>query len=207
MSEWVIQIVGALGYAGIAFLTLLENVFPPIPSELIMPLAGYQSSMGNMSLAAAIAAGSMGSLLGGTAWYFVGKRIGERRLRQWVEDHGRWLTLTCRDIDRASDWFHRHGASAVFIGRLIPGLRTWISVPAGIHGMPLPKFLVYSAAGTVIWTALLTVAGYWVGASFGNISKPIGIFANTVLVAAAVYYVYRFVTYDRRVSERVSESR
>ena len=193
MVEWITRIITALGYFGIAFLTFLENLIPPIPSEVIMPMAGFTAALGKMSLPGAITAGSIGSLVGCTAWYFVGRRIGEERLRRWVERHGRWLTLSNNDIDKAKGSFHKKGAAVVFIGRLIPGIRTWISVPAGFSGMNFSKFLIYSAAGTVVWTALLTYAGYLLGANYELVSNYLGPISTVVFVAIAVWYVYRLI--------------
>jgi membrane protein DedA with SNARE-associated domain len=200
MSTWIFEVVQALGYIGIALLTLLENVFPPIPSEVIMPLAGFNASQANVSLLGAIAAGSTGSLAGATLWYFVGRRIGGRRLRKWVEKHGRWLTLSNEEIDKVNDWFQRHGASAVFVGRLIPGIRTWISVPAGLTGMQFWPFLLYSAAGTTVWTTLLTAAGYWLGENFRDVEDLLGAVSTAVLAGIAIWYVWRQVRWNRATS-------
>jgi membrane protein DedA with SNARE-associated domain len=191
--EWITRIITALGYFGIALLTLLENLFPPIPSEIIMPMAGFTAAVGDISLAGAIVAGSIGSLAGCTGWYFVGRKIGEARLRTWVERHGRWLTLSIEDIDKAKGLFQRKGAAVVFIGRLIPGIRTWISVPAGFSGMSLWKFLIYSAAGTVVWTALLTCAGYVLGANYKLVSNYLGPVSTVVFAIIAVWYGYRVI--------------
>jgi membrane protein DedA with SNARE-associated domain len=156
-------------------------------------MAGFTAAVGKMSLAGAIIAGSAGSLVGCTAWYFVGRRIGEARLRHWVDRHGRWLTLSCEDIDKAKHSFQRRGSAVVFIGRLIPGIRTWISVPAGFSGMSFWRFLIYSAAGTVLWTALLTFAGYLLGANYQLVSEYLGPVSTAVFVAIAVWYIYRLI--------------
>jgi membrane protein DedA with SNARE-associated domain len=116
---------------------LLENVFPPIPSVLIMPLAGFVARKGNVSFWGAVAAGSLGSLAGAVFWYIVGRALGGERLRNWVERHGRWLSLSCESLDHAEDWFRRRGAASVFLGRLAPGVRTFISIPAGVYRMPV----------------------------------------------------------------------
>jgi membrane protein DedA with SNARE-associated domain len=191
MSDWIIEIVKRLGYAGIAALTFLENLFPPIPSELIMPLAGFQAAQGEMSIAWAIAAGSLGSLLGACVWYWLGMKIGEARLRLWVERHGRWIAMDCEDIDRAKHWFDRHGLWAIFACRLVPGLRTYISLPAGLARMPLPRFLAASAAGTVIWTAGLTLAGSLLGQNYPNIGQALGIASWIVVGGVVAAYVWR----------------
>ena len=171
MFRFITGLVQRSGYAGIALLTLLENVFPPIPSELIMPLAGFVARRGTLSLWLAIGAGTFGSLLGALGWYAVGRRIGEPRARVWFERHGKWLGTTPEDIDRASEWFRRHGRVAVLAGRLVPAVRTFISLPAGFAGMPLPAFLLYTAIGTAVWTGALTWAGYLLGSNYGAVQR------------------------------------
>ena len=123
MFDWITRIISRLGYVGVATLTFLENVFPPIPSELVIPLAGFVAAEGDLRIGLVIATGTFGSLAGALVWYAIGRRIGERRLRAWVERHGKWLTLSPKDVDRSQQWFRRHGNAAVFIGRLMPGRR------------------------------------------------------------------------------------
>jgi membrane protein DedA with SNARE-associated domain len=197
VADWITEVVRSLGYVGIALLALLENACPPIPSELIMPLAGYMAATGSMSLAGAIAAGSLGSILGCIGWYIVGRRIGEARLRRWIDKHGHWLTLSQADIDEAHAKLERHGAAVVFFGRLIPGIRTWVSVPAGLTGMPPVKFVLFTMAGTVLWTSGLTVAGYLLGARFPEIDKYLGGVSTAVLALVGAWYVWRVVSQMR----------
>jgi membrane protein DedA with SNARE-associated domain len=193
MFEWITTTVRALGYLGVAALTLLENLFPPIPSELVIPLAGFVAAQGELRLWAVIAAGTAGSLAGAIAWYEVGRRVGERRLRAWVDRHGRWLTLGARDVDRAQGWFERHGAAAVFLGRLVPGVRTFVSLPAGFAGMPRRGFILYSALGTAIWTAALAYAGVVLRAGFAVVSDYIGMATNVLIAGLACLMVWRYV--------------
>jgi membrane protein DedA with SNARE-associated domain len=202
MSDWIIGVVASLGYIGIGLLTLAENVFPPIPSELIMPLAGFQSVRGDISFWGAVAAGSAGSLAGTCGWYWVGFKIGERRLRAWIERHGRWLALDVEDIDRAKSWFDRHGVGAVFFCRMIPGLRTLISLPAGFNRMPMASFLLPSVLGTLLWTAGLTYVGRLLGANYDQVKEYVGIASWIVIGSIAVIYVWRQVRYltGRRTS-------
>lgn len=193
MFDWITSVIERLGYSGVAFLTFLENLFPPIPSELVIPLAGFVAASGRMHLGGVIVAGSIGSLAGAWAWYELGRRIGERRLRAWVERHGHWLTLAPRDIDRAQGWFRRHGPAAVFIGRLLPGVRTFVSLPAGFAAMPLAPFLFYSALGTAIWTAALAYAGVVLQASFHVIGDYLDWATNALLAVLAVMLVRRYL--------------
>ena len=194
MGDWIVEVVGKMGYAGIFLLTLLENIFPPIPSELVMPLAGYHAAQGKYGLWGAIAAGTLGSVLGTAAWYWLGNRIGERRMRDWAEQHGRWLTLDGHDIDKAAEWFHRKGVWAVFLCRMIPALRTWISLPAGFSEMPMVKFLLPTVIGTAIWTGALTTAGYWLGEQYSDIEGVLGKVSWVVIGSIAILYVYRLTT-------------
>jgi membrane protein DedA with SNARE-associated domain len=193
MFEWARSIVEGMGYPGVALLTFLENVFPPIPSELIIPLAGFVSADGDMTLGGVVIAGTLGSLVGAALWYEVGRRVGERRVRAWVDRSGHWLTLSASDIDRAQEWFRRHGGIAVFIGRLVPGVRSLISIPAGFARMPLLPFLLYSTIGTVAWTAGLAYAGVLLRENFAVVGDYVDIASYVVLAILGVMIVRRYV--------------
>jgi membrane protein DedA with SNARE-associated domain len=190
--EWITRVIARLGYVGIAALTFLENLFPPIPSELVIPLAGFVAARGDLRLGLVIATASVGSLAGALVWYAIGKRVGEQRLRDWVDRHGRWLTLSADDVDRAQQWFQRHGAAAVFFGRLIPGVRTFVSLPAGFSSMPLGPFLLYSALGTVMWTAALAYAGVVLQANFTLVGDYIDVVTNALLALGAILLARRY---------------
>jgi membrane protein DedA with SNARE-associated domain len=195
MFDWITGFVVRSGYVGVLLLMLAENVVPPIPSELIMPLAGFTAARGQLSLVLVILAGTAGSLLGAVLWYYVGRRLGSERLKRLTARHGRWLTLSPDDVDRADDWFRRHGARAVFFGRLIPTVRTLISVPAGIAGMPLPRFLAWSVLGTGLWTALLAGAGYLLQSQYERVSDYLNPVSTVVVVLIIGWYLYRVVTF------------
>ncbi|MEF2553788.1 DedA family protein [Aurantimonas sp. A2-1-M11] len=186
-----------LGPFGIALLMFLENIFPPIPSELIMPLAGYQSATGQMSLFTVILAGTVGSLLGVIPWYYAGRFVGEPRLIRFTERHGRWLTMGPEDVEAADRWFRKYGIAAVFFGRLVPAVRTLISVPAGIARMSFLTFLIFSAAGSAIWTSFLAYAGYALGQNYEAVESYVGPVSNVVLIAIVAFYIYRVATFDR----------
>ncbi|HET7393510.1 MAG TPA: DedA family protein [Candidatus Binatia bacterium] len=187
-----------MGSLGIALLMFAENVFPPIPSELIMPLAGFSAARGEFNLMIVIIAGSTGSLLGALLWYYIGRKIGAERLERWAAKHGRWLTLSPKEVEQSCAWFNRHGGKAVFIGRLIPAVRTLISVPAGIAGMPLGSFLLYSAAGTILWTALLATAGYLLESQYDKVAHWMNPFSNVVIGLIILGYLYRVLSFRRR---------
>jgi membrane protein DedA with SNARE-associated domain len=195
MFDWITGFVVRSGYVGVLLLMLAENVVPPIPSELIMPLAGFTAARGQLSLALVILAGTVGSLLGAVLWYYVGKRLGLERLKHLAARHGRWVTLSPDDVDRADGWFRRHGAKAVFFGRLIPTVRTLISVPAGIACMPLPAFLAWSVLGTSLWTALLAGAGYLLQSQYERVSDYLNPVSTVVVVLIIGWYLYRVVTF------------
>ena len=193
MFDWIVAVSARLGYVGVALLTFLENVFPPIPSELVIPLAGFVAARGELQIAAVIAIATAGSLAGATAWYVLGQRIGEPRLRRWVGRHGKWLTLSARDVDTSNDWFRRHGRVAVLVGRLVPGVRTFISLPAGFSGMPLAPFLAYSALGTVIWTGVLAGAGVVLQANFSRVGDYVNVATDILLAGFLALLVYRYI--------------
>ena len=199
MFDWIAGLVEDGGYLGIAALMFAENLFPPIPSELIMPLAGFAAARGELNVALAVLAGAAGSLAGAVFWYAVGRWLGSARLQSWAARHGRWLTLRPRDVDRACAWFDRHSGKAVFIGRLVPAVRTLISVPAGIAGMALPRFLLYSGLGTLLWTTLLATAGYLLGERYREVADWVNPVSTLVIALLVVAYLYRVVTFRRQV--------
>ena len=165
IAKWVIETMNSLGYVGIAFLMFMENLFPPIPSELIMPLAGYTAAQpgGKLAIAPAIIAGVLGTVLGAFPWYYLGKVLGENRIKGWIAKHGRWIGISVEELDKTQRWFQRHGKKAVLFGRLVPVIRTLVSLPAGFSNMPMAQFLLYSTIGTLGWVSLLTGIGYWLG--------------------------------------------
>jgi membrane protein DedA with SNARE-associated domain len=194
------DLIYATGYFGIVFLMFIENVFPPIPSEVIMPLAGYMATQGKLSFVGIVIAGTFGSVLGALPFYYLGRIISEDRLNRLADKHGRWLTISRSDIGRAKGWFDRRGGLAVFICRLIPGIRSLISIPAGINKMNLALFLAYTAAGAMIWTALLAYLGYFLGSSFRKVGDYLDPVASVVWGIVAVIYVVRVIRYKRKTA-------
>ena len=200
MFDLIQGVIEGVGYVGIAFLMFLENVFPPIPSEVIMPLAGFTAAKGDLTLWGVLVSGVIGSLAGAYLWYWIGLRIGRERVKAIAARHGRWLTLAPEDIDRAQGWFDRHGGMAVMIGRLIPTVRTFISVPAGVARMNWAVFCVFSAIGTAVWTAILTATGYVLEDNYDAVSDWLNPISTAVVVLLVAAYLYRVVTYRRRVA-------
>ncbi len=198
MFEWITDLIEQTGYLGVFILMLAENLFPPIPSELIMPLAGFTAAQGKLNVVLVVLAGAAGSLLGALFWYYVGCWVGRERLKRFSARHGRWLSLSPEEVDGACAWFNRHGAKAVLLGRLVPAVRTLISVPAGIAGMPRTKFLGWTALGTGVWTSLLGGAGYLLEDQYGRVAGYLNPLSNVVLGLIVAWYLYRVVTHRKR---------
>ncbi len=192
MDEWLLSVIKTAGYLGIALLMILENAIPAIPSELILPFAGYLVARDELNMAGVIASGSAGSTFGASIWYLLGRRWQSDGMRRFVARYGRWLLLDAEDVQRAEAWFKRNQKSATFFGRLVPGVRSLISVPAGLTRMPAPTFLLYTIAGTTIWTTALTVAGYLLADAYEKTREVVGpigsvLFGGMVLVLIVRY--------------------
>jgi membrane protein DedA with SNARE-associated domain len=154
---------------------------------------------GGISLVGAIVAATIGSVAGALGWYWVGWWLGLERLKSWAAKHGRWITLSPEEIERADAWFDRHSGKSVLIGRLIPTIRTLISVPAGISGMTLRRFLLFSTLGTAAWSALLIGAGYLLGEQYESVGNWLNPVSNLVAAGLGLWYAYRVLTFDRRL--------
>ncbi|MFN9623135.1 MAG: DedA family protein [Cyanobacteriota bacterium] len=188
VEQWVSQ----WGYLGIFAAMVLENVIPPIPSELIMPLAGFYVGQGQLNFIGVVAAGLLGTVVGALPWYGIGRLVNEERLKQWVERRGRWVGVSVKELDDSRRWFGRHGAAVVFWGRLIPAIRTLISVPAGIELMPLGPFLFWTTAGSLVWNLALTIAGWALGSNWNRVLsfiKPVEGLVNKVVALLIVAVV------------------
>ncbi|NJL86472.1 MAG: DedA family protein [Leptolyngbyaceae cyanobacterium SM1_1_3] len=183
MLEWVTNTIASMGYAGIVFLMFLENVFPPIPSEIIMPLAGFSVAQGKLNLALIILSGTLGSILGALPWYYLGYTVKAEKLERWADRYGRWLTLSSQDVQHVTRWFERRrGNLAIGLGRLVPGIRTYISIPAGLTRMPMLPFLLYSTLGTLAWVGFLSLMGYVLGANYERVKEVLGPISGIVWI-------------------------
>ncbi len=195
ISEWVLIMMDKLGLAGVTLMMFLENVFPPIPSELIMPAAGFAAAMGKMNLIAVIIAGTLGSVLGALPLYYFGTIFDEKRLLKLTERYGKYFLVTTDDVTNAQAWFNKYGKAVIFFGRMIPAIRSLISIPAGMNRMPMLPFLVLTTIGSAIWTTLLAYAGYVLGANYDKVEAfiaPISKFVVfTVLIVAALVAFFR----------------
>jgi membrane protein DedA with SNARE-associated domain len=191
VNDWIIQLVNSTGYWGVAALMLLETVFPPVPSEVIMTVAGLSAARGNMHFGGVVASGTAGAMLGNWLWYWLAIKFGEKRLKPFVDKHSRWLTLDWAEVERGHVLFRRHGPVIVLVARMLPTFRSLISIPAGLFGMSLRGFLVFSAIGTAGWSSALAGAGYFLGSQFNDVEKIIGPLSTIVIGAIVLGYVWR----------------
>jgi membrane protein DedA with SNARE-associated domain len=194
MVEWVIGVVQAGGWPAVLFLMFLENLFPPIPSEVIMPLAGFVVARGQMSMAAALLAGVAGTLLGNMFWYELSRLIGADRIRPLVGRYGRWFAVGEEDLRKAERTLEKYGPFALSFGRLLPGIRTVISIPAGLIRIPRHLFYLWTAIGSTVWTTFLLVAGYFLEDHYDQVEKWIDPLAYVVVGGILITYFWHIWT-------------
>lgn len=202
LTERVTDIIERLGYTGIAGLIALENVFPPIPSELILPLAGFMAGRGDFWLPAVVLAATIGSVIGALILYAAGVWLGDGRLRWLVRRYGRFFGVREHDLDRANRWFDHYGVTVVFFGRLVPVIRSLVSIPAGIRRMPLGRFVVYTALGSTIWNGILIGAGWALGDNWEEVGDYVSYFQYVVVLVILV--AVGLFLWRRRVSKLVA---
>ena len=183
ISGWAVDVMEKLGGPGAGLIVAVENLFPPIPSEVILPLAGFTASRGDFTLAEALLWTTAGSIVGALAMYFIGMAFGRDRMYQvWA-----WIPLVkTEDLEKTEAWFARHGTKAVFFGRMVPIFRSLISVPAGIERMPLLTFLVLTSVGSLIWNTIFVLAGYFLGESWPRIEPYADTFQKVVILAVVL---------------------
>ncbi|WP_066649689.1 DedA family protein [Christensenella timonensis] len=181
--EWIISLMDQFGYVGIALLIAVENIFPPIPSEVILTFGGFMTTYTNMNMWGVVIAATIGSLAGALVLYGIGRILNAERLERWLNGRlGRILRLKPEDVEKAQAWFEKRGAKAVFLCRFVPIVRSLISIPAGMTKMNMGKFVLFTAAGTFVWNLVLVNLGVFAGASWEVIADAIGVYANIVLV-------------------------
>ncbi|GAA2813578.1 DedA family protein [Saccharopolyspora taberi] len=195
ITEWITGIMDALGGPGAGLVVALENVFPPIPSEVVLPLAGFAASQGTLSLAGAILWTTAGSVAGAIVLYYLGALLGRDRTRAIA---AKLPLVKITDIDRTEAWFARHGVKAVLLGRMVPVVRSFVSLPAGVERMSMPVFLLFTALGSAIWNTALVLAGYLLGQSWWIVEGYVGVFQKVVLVAAVAAVVWFVAARVRR---------
>lgn len=200
VTDWVIDVVDALGYLGVAFLVAIENVFPPIPSEVVLPLAGFVAGQGRASLPVMIVAATVGSVVGAWLLYGVSALLGPDRLRRFVARYGRWMSVSTDELARAEAWFDRRAAAAVLVCRCVPLIRSLVSVPAGFRRMEPLRFTAYTAVGSAIWNTALVGAGYALGERWEEVGDYVAVLqwlVVVVIVALVAWFVWRKVIHPR----------
>lgn len=198
MFDFITEFMQSGGYLAVFALMALENIFPPIPSELIMPFAGFVAARGDLNVVGVLIAGTAGSVAGALPWYYAGKVYGKERLEKFADKHARWMTVTHGDIEHAMDSFEKHGRKVVLFGRLIPAIRTLISVPAGLAKMPMGQFLLYSTVGSLVWTGILTGAGYMLESQYERVAQYVDPVSKAILIGLLGWYLYRVATFKKR---------
>ncbi|MFB8383333.1 DedA family protein [Streptomyces rubiginosohelvolus] len=183
IAGWAADLVDSLGGPGAGLAIALENLFPPLPSEVILPLTGFAAGQGVLTLASALFWTTLGSVVGAVVLYWLGMLVGRDRM------HAIWAKLPlvkASDLDRTEQWFAKHGTKAVFFGRMVPIFRSLISVPAGVERMPLPVFVLLTTLGSLIWNSVLVLAGYWLGDQWEAVETYVGVLSKVVVVLVAV---------------------
>lgn len=201
MEAWITAVMEDYGYVGIFFLILIENIFPPIPSEIVLTVGGYMTTATELSVSGVVIASTAGSVAGAVILYYIGRWLSVERLEGLVDKYGKWLRIKKADLYKADSWFDRYGMWAVFFGRLVPVVRSLISVPAGMSGMKVKMFLLFTIAGTLIWNTILVVLGAAVGENREVLMHQLEIYSNAVyilLAAGAVGGIWYFIRKRRK---------
>ena len=191
MGDWIVRLIEQSGYLGIGFLMFLETLFPPIPSEVIMPVAGVAVGKGRLDLVGVIASGTAGAMVGNIIWYLAARALGHDRLEPFVRRYGKWITISWADVERAHKWFDRNGIIFVLTGRIVPTIRSLVSIPAGLLDMRFRNFVIASTVGTTIWTTFLTMLGVKLQEEFSAIDQVLGPISSAILILIFLTYFYR----------------
>lgn len=208
VAGWVKDVIDSLGYPGVVFIVALENVFPPIPSEVVLPFAGFLAGEGRFDFWLVVLAATAGSVIGAWILYYVGRWIGEDWVRQLLLDRGRYVFMSASDLERADRWFADHGRPTVFFGRLVPGVRSLVSIPAGFARQPLVEFTLYTALGSAVWNVLLIGAGQLLGDNWDSVQGVVDPVTYVVYAAMAggAAYVLLLLVRRRRAAKRRADS-
>ena len=199
MQEMIIEIMNNFGYLGVFLLIAIENVFPPIPSEVILLFGGFMTTFSDMNIVGVIISSTLGSVLGAIILYYIGKILNKERLKKIITSKpGKILRLKPEDIDKADEWFDTKGNKTVFFCRFVPIIRSLISIPAGMSEMPMKKFLIYTAAGSLIWNAALTIAGSIVGENWTSILDIMDKYSHIILVLLIIIFVIAVVLFYKK---------
>lgn len=202
MTDWIGDLIDSWGYSAIGLLMFIETVFPPIPSEVIMPLAGVHAAQQGASLPGVILAGTVGAMAGNIFWFVLAWKLGLDRFEGFLVRYGRIFTMDETEIARGRALFERFGPGLVGVGRIVPTIRSLISVPAGLMHMRPRSFLLFSTLGTFLWTMGLAVAGYVLGRNFGQIDKVLSPLSTAVIVICFLVYLYRVIMWNQLKARR-----
>lgn len=209
ITDWVTEVINTLGYVGVAFLVALESIFPPIPSEVVLPLAGFVAGRDDASLIGMVIAATVGSVVGAWVLYGIAAWIGPERLRRIVCRYGRWLGIKESDVVRAEAWFDRRSDVAVMVGRCVPLIRSLVSIPAGFRRMPIIRFTVLTAIGSLVWNVALIGAGAALGENWervGDVVARFQILVVIVIAALVAWFLYARVVKPRFLADSDAES-
>ncbi len=202
LTDWVVDVIKAIGYLGVALLVATESIFPPIPSEVVLPAAGLAASRGEANVIGMMIAATIGSVIGAWALYLIAAAIGDVRLHALVARYGRWVGVKPKDLHRAESWFDDHSNSAVLICRCIPLIRSLVSIPAGFRRMNPWAFTLYTAVGSAVWNILLIGAGYQLGDRWELVGEWVGVlqyFVIAAILAWVAWFVWtRFISPTHR---------
>lgn len=199
MQEIIINLMNEFGYLGILFLIMIENIFPPIPSELILCFGGFMTNTTKLTIFGVVFVSTIGSLLGAIILYFIGKILNKERLIKIINGKiGKILRLKAKDIEMADYWFDTKGAKTVFFCRFIPIVRSLISIPAGMSEMPLPKFLLLTTLGTCIWNTILTILGSVMGENWYKVVNIVDKYSTIVLILLIIIFIVGLILYFKK---------
>ena len=199
MQDLIIEIMNNFGYIGVFLLITIENVFPPIPSEVILLFGGFMTTFSDMNIVGVIIASTLGSILGAIILYYIGKLLNKDRLKKIITSKpGKLLRLKPEDIDKADEWFDTKGNKTVFFCRFVPIIRSLISIPAGMSEMPMKKFLLYTAAGSLIWNAALTIAGSIVGENWTSIVDIMDQYSHIILILLIILFIIAVIIFYKK---------
>ena len=205
MQDWLINVINHYGYLGIAFLILLENVFPPIPSEIILTFSGFLTTISNTNIWLSSLSATLGSMAGAILLYMLGRVLPQRKIAQFVKKHQKIFRLKESDLKRSSDWMTKRGGSAVFVCRFVPVVRSLISIPAGAAHMRFWQFLTYTTLGTAIWNTILIYLGALAGNNWQRITGYINTYSYFIAIAVSLTLVFLII--GRVMQKKVKEKR
>ena len=204
MQEIIVEIMNKFGYFGIMLLIAIENIFPPIPSEVILTFGGFMTTYSDLSVVGVIIFSTIGALIGAVVLYLIGRILKKERLMILAEGKvGKTLRFKKEDIEKADDWFNKKGSKTVFFCRFIPIIRSLISIPAGINGMKMPVFMFYTLIGTLIWNTVLTVLGSVLGENWTKVADIVDVYGNiTLVIIVILVIIFGIVYYNKRIKKK-----